>query len=225
MAALLLETACRTQSVCFACVLPMERCGAHRMGSKRRRAAIMLRELATRSSTSATRNALREGATRVDPLLSLRQRLPLATVAIAGISSGCSALRQSHHQPNILKAMNLPHLKARRARASQHESQAQGQQDCDTKRLGSAGGAGTAHLLEQRPRPAGEGADHASARQAGVSRHDADRSAEQQRGTCSAEQRQLSTNSTLGQRLFCDEIFDELLPCAKSPPMGVYIPS
>ena len=74
MAALLLETACRTQSVCFACVLPMERCGAHRMGSKRRRAAIMLRELATRSSTSATRNALREGATRVE-LLSLRQRL------------------------------------------------------------------------------------------------------------------------------------------------------
>ena len=151
MAALLLETACRTQSVCFACVLPMERCGAHRMGSKRRRAAIMLRELATRSSTSATRNALREGATRVDP--HLRQRLvkkPLATVAIAGISSGCSALRQSHHQPNILKAMNLPHLKARRARASQHESQAQGQQDCDTKRLGSAGGAGTAHLLGAR---------------------------------------------------------------------------
>jgi len=149
VAALLLETACRTQSVCFACVLPMERCGAHRMGSKRRRAAIMLRELATRSSTSATRNALREGATRVE-LLSLRQRLPLATVAIAGISSGCSALRQSHHQPNILKAMNLPHLKARRARASQHESQAQGQQDCDTKRLGSAGGAGTAHLLGAR---------------------------------------------------------------------------
>jgi hypothetical protein len=69
VAALLLETACRTQSVCFACVLPMERCGAHRMGSKRRRAAIMLRELATRSSTSATRNALREGATRVDPAI------------------------------------------------------------------------------------------------------------------------------------------------------------
>ena len=47
-----------------------------------------------------------------------------------------------------------------------------------------AGSAGTAHLLEQRHRPAGEGADHASARQAGVSRHDADRSAEQQRGPC-----------------------------------------
>ena len=180
-----------SHTICLLCLCAANgtlRCAPH--GSKRRRAAIMLRELATRSSTSATRNALREGATRVE-LLSLRQRLPLATVAIAGISSGCSALRQSHHQPNILKAMNLPHLKARRARASQHESQAQGQQDCDTKRLGSAGGAGTAHLLEQRPRPAGEGADHASARQAGVSRHDADRSAEQQRGTCSAEQRQL----------------------------------
>ena len=58
-------------------------------------------------------------------LLSLCKRLPLATVAGSAVAG--SALRQSHHQPNMLKAINLPEFEGtRRARASQHESRAQG---------------------------------------------------------------------------------------------------
>ena len=130
---------------------------------------------------SSSQQHEREGATRVEPHANasgshLRRWLLLGKV-VPG-----SATRQSNHQRSILKEMTLPAFEStRRARASQYERRVQGRATaqqplrCDTKRLGSAGGAGTAHLLEQRPHPAGGGAKHASARQSGVSRHAADR--------------------------------------------------
>ena len=134
---------------------------------------------AERASSSQQHD--REGATRVEPHAGasgshLRRWLLLGKV-VPG-----SATRQSNHQRSILKEMTLPAFESThgaREPVSMKGGRRAGQLlkqplRCDTKRLGSAGGAGTAHLLEQRPRPAGGGAEHASARQSGVSRHAAD---------------------------------------------------